>query len=32
MFVCVFGLSIYGASTVEDGLNLEDVLPQDTPE
>lgn len=32
MFVCIFGLSIYGASTVEDGLNLVDVLPKDTPE
>ena len=32
LFVCIFALSIYGASTVEDGLNLVDVLPQDTPE
>ena len=32
LFVCIFGLSIYGATTVEDGLNLVDVLPKDTPE
>ena len=32
LFVCIFGLSIYGASTVEDGLNLVDVLPQGTRE
>ena len=32
LFVCVFVLSIYGASTVEDGLNLVDVLPKNTPE
>lgn len=32
LFICIFGLSIYGASTVEDGLNLVDVLPKDTPE
>ena len=32
LFVCIFALSIYGASTVEDGLNLVDVLPTDTPE
>lgn len=32
LFICVFALTIYGASTVEDGLNLVDVLPKDTPE
>lgn len=32
LFIFIFGLSIYGASTVEDGLNLVDVLPKDTPE
>ena len=32
LFICIFALSIYGASTVEDGLNLVDVLPRDTPE
>ena len=32
LFVCIFGLSIYGATTVQDGLNLVDVLPKDTPE
>lgn len=32
LFISIFGLSIYGASTVEDGLNLVDVLPKDTPQ
>lgn len=32
LFICIFALSIYGANTVEDGLNLVDVLPSDTPE
>lgn len=32
LFVCIFGLGIYGATTVEDGLNLVDVLPKGTPE
>jgi len=32
LFVCIFGLAIYGATVVEDGLNLVDVLPKDTPE
>ena len=32
LFICIFCLSIYGATAVEDGLNLVDILPQDTPE